>query len=596
MQGLARVRRRIAGSGLVVVGALAAALAPGCGGGGSSGGGGVGSTAAGVSSGAFAVVAFDPPDGAADVALDAIVRVTFAGEVDPASVTTGAVTLSGPAGPVAGRIGFARGAGATSVVTFTPAAMLDATARYDLRVEGRVADTSGRALGAPRASAFTTGTWGGLQAGAASVDITPPVGVPLGGFGDQPRRQWPPDLNPSNYHCMLKPSLGVLDPIRCKTLVLETTPGRPVAIMTMDLIATAAQAVEDIHARALARGVPIALDDMMVCSSHTHSGPGTLSALRFWELAAMDLFQRRVYDAFVDGATDSLVQAWQARAPARLGADSTVLNGVARNRRSGDSPVFTRDSIDPELGVIRVDRADGTPIATLWNYAAHGLVYQSDNLYFSADLFGHVAKYVEGQHGGGVCLFANGAEGDVTPHARGTSAADQVGQTIAAAILGLRQQITTTSQVDLRSSSEWVDLGAATLAIDTRRIGRSGSGNSFIQAVNSIPGVSLGLGISLGPSWIETRFRFQAIRLDDVALVSIPGEAIHTIGLAVKAHGVARGFRKTFPFGLANGHMAYITTPEEYDAGGYESLATLFGRDTGTMVVDRCARVLDLIR
>jgi hypothetical protein len=42
--------------------------------------------------------------------------------------------------------------------------------------------------------------------------------------------------------------------------------------------------------------------------------------------------------------------------------------------------------------------------------------------------------------------------------------------------------------------------------------------------------------------------------------------------------------------------MAYITTPEEYDAGGYESLATLFGRGTGTLVIDRCARVLDLIR
>lgn len=595
MQPLLCARRSLAGLGLLATVATTAFTAPGCGGG-SSSGGGAASTAAGVSSGVFAVLAVEPADGDVDVALDASVRITLSGEVDPASVTTGAVTLTGPGGGVPGRIGFARGAGASSVVTFTPGALLAPTTRYEVRVAATVRDTAGSALGAGRTAGFTTGAWRGLLAGAASVDITPPIGVPLGGFGDPPRRQWPPDLNPADFHCMLKPSLGVLDPIRCKTLVLETTAGRPVAIMTMDLIATAAQAVADIQARAVARGVPIALDDIMVCSSHTHSGPGALSPLRFWELAAMDFFQRRVYDAFIDGATDSLVQAWQARAPARLGADSTPLLGMTRNRRAGDSNVFTSDSIDPELGVLRVDRADGAPIATLWNFAAHGLVYQSDNLHFSADLFGHVARYVEGQHGGGVCLFANGAEGDVTPHARGTSAADQAGQTIAAAILGLRQRITTTSQVDLRSASEWLDLGAATLAIDTRRIGRSGSGNSFIQAVNSIPGVTLGLGISLGPSWIETRFRFQAIRLNDIALVSIPGEAIHTIGLAIKAHGVARGFRKTFPVGLANGHMAYITTPEEYDAGGYESLATLFGRDTGTLVVDRCARALDLVR
>ncbi len=592
---LSPARRSLAGLALLLSFAATATLAPGCGGGGSSGGG-AGATAAGVTSGAFSVLSIEPVDGATGVALDATIRITLSGEVEPASVTTGAVTLTGPAGDVSGRIGFARGAGASSIVTFTPGATLAATTRYEVRVDAAVRDTAGHALGADRTAAFTTGSWAGLLAGAASVDITPPVGVPLGGFGDAPRRQWPPDLNPANYHSLLKPSQGVLDPIRCKTLVLETTPGRPVAIMTMDLIATASQAVADIQARAVARGVPIALDDIMVCSSHTHSGPGALSPLTFWELAAMDFFQRRVYDAFVDGCTDSLVQAWQARAPARLGADSTTLLGVTRNRRAGDSNVFTRDSIDPELGVIRVDAADGTPIATLWNFAAHGLVYFSDNLHFSADLFGHVARYVEGPHGGGVCLFANGAEGDVTPNARGTTEGDQMGQTIAGAILGLRQQITTSAQVDLRSASEWIDLGAATLAIDARRIGRSGSGNSFVQAVNSIPGVTLGLGVSLGPSWIETRFRFQAIRLNDVALVSIPGEAIHTIGLAIKAHGVARGFRRTFPVGLANGHMAYITTPEEYDAGGYESLATLFGRGTGTLVIDRCARVLDLIR
>lgn len=595
MRPASTARRLAAGLGLVLALVTTAVVAPGCGGG-SSSSGGASSTAAGVTSGAFGVLSFEPADGAVGVALDATVRITLSGEVDPASVTTGTVTLTSPAGLVPGRLGFARGAGASSVVTFTPAATLDAMTRYEVRLDGVVRDTAGNALGAPRTSAFTTGAWTGLLAGASSVDITPPVGVPLGGFGDPPRRQWPPDLNPANYHCMLKPSQGVLDPIRCKALVLETTPGRPVAIMTMDLIATASQAVDDIHARAVALGVPIALDDIMVCSSHTHSGPGALSPLHFWEFAAMDLFQRRVYDAFIAGATDALVQAYQSRAPARLGADSTPLLGMTRNRRAGDSNVFTSDSIDPELGVIRVDRADGAPIATLWNFAAHGLVYQSDNLMFSADLFGHVARHVEGQHGGGVCLFANAAEGDVTPHARGTAAGDQAGQTIATAILGLRQQITTTSQVDLRSSSEWLDLGAATLAIDTRRIGRSGSGNSFVQAVNSIPGLTLGLGISLGPSWIETRFRFQAIRLNDVALVSIPGEAIHTIGLAIKAHGVARGFRRTFPMGLANGHMAYITTPDEYDAGGYESLATLFGRDTGTMVIDRCARALDLIK
>jgi hypothetical protein len=42
---------------------------------------------------------------------------------------------------------------------------------------------------------------------------------------------------------------------------------------------------------------------------------------------------------------------------------------VTRNRRSGESPYVHEDSIDPHLGIIRVDDMAGKPIATLWNFA-----------------------------------------------------------------------------------------------------------------------------------------------------------------------------------------------------------------------------------
>lgn len=565
-----------------------------CGGGGSRGGGGLASTAAGVGSGAFTVLQTTPADGATAVPVDQVVQVTFSGEVDPATVTTATVSLTGPQGLVPARIGFQRGAGASSVVTLTPTNVLAAHTSYTLRVDATVADAAHRPLGLERRATFTTDRWTGLEAGASVVDVTPPVGVPVGGFGEPPRRIWIPDLNPANYHTFFAPSQGVLDPIQAKTLVLRGN-GKTVAIIALDLIATASKAVEDIQARAAARGVTIPLEDILVCSSHTHSGPGTLSNLHFWEFVGMDLFQRRIYDAFIDRCVDGLVAAHAALGPAKLGADSIPLTGVSSNRRAGDSHVFTRDSIDPELAVIRVDRPDGTPVATVWNYAVHGLIYWSDNMHFSADLFGHVSRYVEA-NGGGVSLFCNGAEGDTNPQGRGAADGDRLGRLISTEILALRGAIATRSNVDLRSTSEWVDWQAATVSVDVSRLGRSGSGSSFVRALQSIPGFTLGLGLSLGPTWLETRFRFQAIRLDDVVISSIPGEAIHTVGLAVKAHGAARGFRKTFVFGLANGHMAYITTPDEYDAGGYESIATFFGRDTGTKVIDRCARVIDAVR
>lgn len=59
----------------------------------------------------------------------------------------------------------------------------------------------------------------------------------------------------------------------------------------------------------------------------------------------------------------SLLQTAQ---PVKLGLGHGFLTGVTRNRRAGSVPWLKTDSIDPHLGIIRVDKLDGTPLATLW--------------------------------------------------------------------------------------------------------------------------------------------------------------------------------------------------------------------------------------
>jgi hypothetical protein len=71
---------------------------------------------------------------------------------------------------------------------------------------------------------------------------------------------------------------------------------------------------------------------------------------------------------------------------------SGLLYNVTTNRRAGESPYLKPWDIDPHLGsqpvlsdllvlpthhftstgVIRVDTLDGTPLATVWNFAIHG--------------------------------------------------------------------------------------------------------------------------------------------------------------------------------------------------------------------------------
>jgi hypothetical protein len=51
-----------------------------------------------------------------------------------------------------------------------------------------------------------------------------------------------------------------------------------------------------------------------------------------------------------------------------------ILTNVTHNRRSGISPYVNSTTIDPNVGVLKIDKADGTPLATLWNFAVHGCV------------------------------------------------------------------------------------------------------------------------------------------------------------------------------------------------------------------------------
>src|SRR5262245_18250326 len=94
----------------------------------------------------------------------------------------------------------------------------------------------------------------GLAAGAAKIEITPPTGHPMWGYGARHDA----------------PSVGVLDPLHARALVLSAG-GRRIALVSLDLgraptrLSTAA-----IRARVKeAAGV----EHLFLVASHTHHGP-----------------------------------------------------------------------------------------------------------------------------------------------------------------------------------------------------------------------------------------------------------------------------------------------------------------------------------
>src|SRR5262245_49403506 len=130
-----------------------------------------------------------------------------------------------------------------------------------------------------------------LLASVVSIEITPPVGVPLAGFGGGPRREIDV-LGKSKYASYLKPSTGVLDPIYAKILVLKRGKEQ-LAFIAYDLIGGSWQIRRDLAKNMAAMG--FRHDHIFISGTHTHSGPGAFAKNWVWELLAADRFVPEIY-------------------------------------------------------------------------------------------------------------------------------------------------------------------------------------------------------------------------------------------------------------------------------------------------------------
>lgn len=80
-----------------------------------------------------------------------------------------------------------------------------------------------------------------------------------------------------------------------------------------------------------------------------------------------------------------------------------------------DEEVAGVGPIDPQIGVLRIDRLDGRALAVVYNFACHPImgVPNGGN---TADLVGFASRVVENNLGdGAVALFVQGCGGDINP-------------------------------------------------------------------------------------------------------------------------------------------------------------------------------------
>jgi len=333
---------------------------------------------------------------------------------------------------------------------------------------------------------------------------------------------------------------------------------------------------------------------------------------------ALDTFSPPIFDAIVEASVAAVVEARASLVPASMGAASTTVTGVGENRRltckaEGDPPNTEPDS---EVGVLRVDRADGAPLATVLNHGVHGVSLPASNLAFSPDNGGYAERWVE-THAGGMAFFLNGTEGDVNPP-EGV-APEVIGERLGRAVTDVWPGIETTDAVRLSWSYCRIDDPGTYPSYARPCPGSFAAGQIRMLMAQPDPeregcfvdrgepehdDALLNFRFEKGPDleWIEREgVHFGAFGLTvgegdaatRIGIATIPGEPITDIGLEIKGAATeSLGVDHAWVVSLANSHIGYVVTEREYFEGGYESALNAFGPTTGAVTVRNAMAVL----
>ncbi len=187
---------------------------------------------------------------------------------------------------------------------------------------------------------------------------------------------------------------------------------------------------------------------LMISISHTHSGPSVSPAEAHKPGGNLIRpYVESVAQAIIESARDALrtecpAELRFATGRCALAADRDLPDPAGGRLVCGFNPGVAAD--DTCL-VGRVSRtSDGVMLATLVNYACHPTTLGATNRLISPDFVGAMRETVEAHSGGALCLFLQGASGELAPRVQYTDdvhAADahgrELGHAAVAALEGM---------------------------------------------------------------------------------------------------------------------------------------------------------------
>lgn len=435
---------------------------------------------------------------------------------------------------------------------------------------------------------FCPGAQAVLKGGCAKVNITPPLGIPLiGSYG--------------------KPSDDVLDELYAKALVLDDG-NNTLVIVSCDLLYTPLEEIAGPVRKIITEKTGIPEQNILVCATHTHSGPEVFTKSKFRTAAdapAPDI-DRSYLDTLVKKIAGSALIAHKEMQEVKIGAAKGQAPEIVYNRRPrnnnglvkmaftippevratkkvvvdpggdvrttfvlpDDKTEWKFGPVDPEVCVLKVENMAGELLASLVNFGCHPVsIYPFLSTVVSADYPAFVTSVVEGAEGG-LCLFTLGLAGDAVPFDRGVLPRRQIGRAVGGEALRRLQFVTTKSDVTLNGLKKEISFPAKLQTVE-----KSAGEAKIPEPVTS---------------------EIQVLRLGDIYILGLPGEVLVEVGLEIK---IKAGLENLFIVTLSNDAIGYVCHSAAYDEGGYEPAgATNLAKGAGEIMIEKALELIGQIK
>lgn len=397
-----------------------------------------------------------------------------------------------------------------------------------------------------------------VDAGVASIDITPPFPIRMAGYASR----------------LSSEAEGVLQPIAAKALALGSDGQHPSILITVDLVGIPWRITKNV-ADFLSKEKGIDPAQIAICASHTHGGPEVGNLINILQArngqftdSLLSLEQLTHIAQYTELLTQKLkevaVAALNNRKPALVSWGQGQAH-FAANRRTKGGPV------DVALPMLKIADPDGTLRGVFINYACHGTTLGGDVHKIHGDWIAEAHRLIEARHPGATALIALGCAGDANPSPRGAMEnVQQHGKEIADNVDKLLTAQLQPLNAPPVGKMEWIKLPFSKVpdVNELIALAKEESVKGYNARLN-LERVERGETI---PSTLD--YPVQVWNFDNkMAMVNLAGEVVVDYSIRLKDE---YGAEQLWVNGYSNDVPCYIASRRVIGEGGYEGETSMY--------------------